>query len=186
MITIMSKYYIMVLSILGIFSLSAQSRSTVEKNQFKINVLLPGFVYEYGFNEKNTLYSEVSSGFGIRTNFLGGTSWLFYPTINEQFRHYFNLNKRALKGKRTAHNSGNFVALNLIYNFREISTNKKLTNDVSSLTIAPVWGLQRTYKRNFNLGLNLGVGYNLNKYHNKFDNRYVPVINFTLGWVIGK
>ena len=172
----MSKYFIIVLSVLGIYSLSAQSKVSVEKNQFKANVLLPGLVYEYGFNARNTLYSNVSSGIGYSSS----SSWEFYPSINEQFRHYYNLDKRALKGKRTACNSGDFVALNAIYNFKAILTNKDLSEDASSLIIAPVWGFQRTYKGNFNLGLNGGVGYNID------DNKSVLIINFTLGWVIGK
>lgn len=178
----MSKYYIMVLSILGIFSLSAQSRSTVEKNQFKINVLSPGFVYEHGFNAKNTLHSEVRTWFGFRSNYYGGSSWFLFPAINEQFRHYYNLDKRALKGKRTAHNSGNFVALNAIYNFKPISLNNDFCEKIPSITIASVWGFQRTYKGKFNLGLDLGVGY----YIDKYEKELIPVMNFTLGWVISK
>jgi hypothetical protein len=48
------------------------------------------------------------------------------------------------------------------------------------LTVGPVWGFERTYKGNFNLGLNMGVGYNIKKY----DNGYNPILNFSLGWVI--
>lgn len=182
----MNKYFIIVLSVFGIYSLSAQSSFSVEKNQFKVNVLLPGFVYEHGFTAKNTLYSEVSFGFGYRSNFYGGSSWLLYPNIHEQFRHYYNLEKRTSKGKKTAHNSGNFIALNAIYNFKEILTNKHLSKEASSFTIGPVWGLQQTYQRNFNLSLNTGIGYNINKYNNKYDNKFVPIINFTLGWVLAK
>lgn len=148
----------------------------------KINILLPGFVYEHGFDAKNTLYSELSLGFGYRSSNFGGSSWSFYPNINEQFRHYYNLDKRASKGKRTAYNSGNFVALNAIYNFKSISSNDNFSEDTSSFTIAPVWGLQRTYGKKINLGFNAGLGYNFDKYENEF----VPVINFTLGWIIGK
>lgn len=34
---------------------NAQEKTVVEKSQFKINVLLPGFVYEHGLSDKNTL-----------------------------------------------------------------------------------------------------------------------------------
>lgn len=62
------------------------------------------------------------------------------------------------------------------------AANNDFSEDTSSFTIAPVWGFQRTYKGNFNLGVNAGIGYNFDKYRNEF----APVINFTLGWVIGK
>jgi hypothetical protein len=45
-----------------------------------------------------------------------------------------------------------------------------------------VWGFQRTYKHKFNLDLNVGAGYGFSKN----DSEFVPVLNFTLGWVIGK
>jgi hypothetical protein len=176
------KGIIIALFILTVISNSnAQDKPSVVKSQFKINVLLPGFVYEHGLSDKNTLYSELSSGIGYSNNAFG-SAWYFYPYINEQFRHYYNLEKRASKEKRTAHNSGNFVAVNGIYNFESISTNESVSSSNASFTIAPVWGFQRTYKGNFNLGLNMGVGYNFGKY----DNEFVPVLNFSLGWVIGK
>ncbi|OOG78501.1 hypothetical protein [Flavobacterium sp. A45] len=160
----------------------AQEIPSVEKNLFKINLLLPGVVYEHGFTTKNTLYSEISMGIGYQTSSFQGNNWSFYPTINEQFRHYYNLEKRAGKGKRTAGNSGNFYGLNAIYYFESINSNTYVSPSDPSLTIAPVWGFQRTYKHKFNLNLNGGVGYNVSKDENEF----VPVLNFTLGWVIGK
>jgi hypothetical protein len=159
----------------------AQNAPSVEKNQFKINVLLPGFVYEYGINNKNTLYSELSAGFGYSSSGFGD-NWNFYPYLQEQFRHYYNLEKRAAKGKVTSHNSGGFVAMAAYYNFKSITTNDSYSSSNSSVVIAPVWGFQRTYKHKFNLDLNLGAGYGFSKN----DSGFAPVLNFTLGWVIGK
>lgn len=160
----------------------AQDIPSVEKNLFKINLLLPGVVYEHGFSNKNTLYSEFSFGLGYSKSAFSGSTWSFYPTINEQFRHYYNLEKRAGKGKRTLGNSGNFYGLNAIYNFESINSNSDFSSSSPSFTIAPVWGFQRTYKHNFNLNLNGGIGYNIDKYNSEI----VPVVNFTIGWVIGK
>jgi hypothetical protein len=174
---------VIVFFILTITSIAqAQDKPAVEKNQFKINVLAPGFVYEHGLDAKNTLYSELSLGLGYRYNSFIGSTWEFYPIIIEQFRHYYNLEKRAAKGKVTAKNSGGYVAMTASYYFESIKTNDSFSPTIPSLTIGPVWGFERTYKRNFNLGLNMGVGYNIDKYNDDF----VPIINFSLGWVIGK
>ena len=172
------------LSALLINVVQAQEGSTsVEKNQFKINLLFPGFVYEHGFNTKNTLYSEVSLGAGYRYNsYYDESNVYFFPMINEQFRHYYNLEKRAAKGKKIARNSGNFLALSGYYNFQSISSNEKYGEYPSSFTLAPVWGLQRTYKGRLNLELTFGAGVNFDKY----DTEFAPIANFTLGWVIGK
>jgi putative salt-induced outer membrane protein YdiY len=178
------NYLFLLLSVLFINAVQAQDEAAtaVEKNQFKINVLFPGFVYEHGFSAKNTLYSEISLGAGYRYNsYYDESNVYLFPMINEQFRHYYNLEKRAAKGKRTAHNSGNFVALSAYYNFQSISTNEKYGEYAPSFTIAPLWGFQRTYKGKFNLEIHLGAGINVDK----FDTQFAPIANFTLGWVIG-
>jgi hypothetical protein len=178
----MKKYFLTLLGLITILNMHAQDKPVVEKNQFKINALLPGVVLEHGFDDKNTLYSELSLGFGYRKSSFSSSAWTFYPSINEQFRHYYNLQKRASKGKVSSHNSGGFLAMAAFYNFKSISTNESVSSTNASFTIAPVWGFQRTYKGNFNLDLNIGVGYNFDKKSSDF----VPVLNFTLGWVIGK
>lgn len=178
----MKKYYFIVLFSILINTVHAQEEAatSVQKNQFKINMLLPGFVYEHGFDAKNTLYSEASLGFGFSSN-SDNSNFAIFPNINEQFRHYYNLEKRAGKGKRTAFNSGNFLALNAIYNFESISTNDDYRESVPSFTVGAIWGLQRTYKRKFNLEFSAGPGVNFDKY----DTEFALIANFTLGWVIG-
>lgn len=176
----MKKQILLFMGLLTLSSIYAQEAPAVEKNQFKINVLVPGVVYEHGFDAKNTIYSELSLGLGYRHNDYLGSTWEFYPTINEQFRHYYNLEKREKKGKVTSHNSGGFVAVSAAYFFRSAVTNDSFSKSTTSLTVGPVWGFERTYKGNFNLGLNMGVGYNIKKY----DHSYNPILNFSLGWVI--
>ena len=159
----------------------AQETPSVEKHQFKINVLLPGFVYEYGLSDTNTLYSELSSGYSFSSNG-NGKNWSFYPYIHEQFRHYYNLKRRASKNKVTSYNSGGYVSGAAYYYFKSIETNDSFLPSKSAFVIAPVWGFQRTYNHRFNLDLNIGAGY----FFSSNNSNFTPVLNFTLGWVIGK
>ena len=178
------NYLFLIFSFLFINAIQAQddAPTSVEKNQFKINLLFPGFVYEHGFSAKNTLYSEASLGLGYRySSYYDESNVYLFPMINEQFRHYYNLEKRASKGKRTARNSGNFIAASAYYNFKSFSTNEKYGEYAPSFTIAPLWGFQRSYKGRFNLEVHLGAGVNFDKY----DTELAPIANFTLGWVIG-
>lgn len=180
------NYFVLFLSVLFITAANAQDDAPVSvvKHQFKINaLLLPGFVYEHGFSTKNTLYSEASIVLGYRHNsWYDESTWYFTPRITEQFRHYYNLEKRAVKGKRTEFNSGNFIALHANYDFQSISANKWFNEEVPSFAIGPVWGIQRTYKRKLNIDLYVGAGVLIDKY----DTEFTPLANFSLGWVIGK
>ncbi|MCD0468636.1 hypothetical protein [Flavobacterium sp. JAS] len=174
--------FLMTLLFNGVYA-QDEAVTSVRKNQFKINMLFPGFVYEHGFSTKNTLYSEACLGAGYRySSYYDESNVYLFPMINEQLRHYYNLEKRAAKGKRTAYNSGNFVAASAYYNFQSISTNSRYGNYAPSFTIAALWGFQRTYKGRFNLEFNVGPGVNFDKY----DTEFSPIVNFTIGWVIGK
>lgn len=180
------KKVIFIITLVGLFKLNAQEKTNVENHLFKVNLFLPGLVYEHGLDAKNTIYSELSTGFGFRKNSFGST-WTFYPVINEQLRHYYNLEKRSLNGKKINGNSGDFLALNAIYNFKSFSTQNNLrNNDDASLVIAPVWGMQRTYTKKFNFNLNAGLGYVFHSNQTYKSNGIVPVFNFSIGWVIGK
>lgn len=178
-------YLFLLLSVLSINAVHAQDETSVSvaKNQFKINVLFPGFVYEHGFSEKNTLYSEASLSLGYSySDFYGKSNVYMIPVITEQLRHYYNLQKRSNKGKRTERNSANYLALNTSGYFKPLSGDTEYFTYVPSSTVAVLWGLQRTYKGRFNLGFNIVPGINFSEIETKFA---LPV-NFTLGWIIGK
>ena len=88
----MNKNYILLfLFIISFSSLQAQDEAptSVVKHQFKINLLLPGFVYEHGFNAKNTLYSEASLGFGFQANSNNSNFAIFLAFFhqNGKFKH---------------------------------------------------------------------------------------------------
>lgn len=156
---------------------------SVNKNLFKINLLPPGITYEHGFTNKLTLNSDVNAGISYHYNSFSGSDWIIFPYIDEQLRHYYNLEKRSLKGKRTANNSANFLAVGALYMFRGKGKYEYI-NDLDGFNLYSVWGLQRTYNSKININLNMGLGYNFSQFS---DVRGVkPIVNFTLGWVIGK
>lgn len=176
------KNKILTLILMSITTSWGQDEVSVNKNLFKLNILAPGIVYEAGLGQKVTLNSELNMGVGYSYDSFSGSQWFLFPFIDEQVRYYYNLEKRANKEKRTANNSGNYVAFGSTYFFESINKNEAISN-LDGLTLSTVWGLQRTYKRNFNSNLGLGVGYNFSP--NEEVSGVVPVVNFTLGWVIG-
>ncbi len=167
------------LFLLAIVFVKAQSSPvTVEQSQFKINFLLPSISYERALSNKSTLYSEFGTSFGLQSGSNTNVNWTFIPFLNEEFRHYYNLEKRASKGKITAGNSGSFFALNAIYNFKSLNTDSKITSQSADFSIIPTWGFQHTGKKGFSTSLNLGYGYGFNKN----GNQGVAMIKLSLGW----
>jgi hypothetical protein len=163
-----------------IFFTNAQEVSVVKHGLFKVNFLNPGLVYEYGLSNNTSLYSELSLGFFYQYSQNFGSSSAFNLIINEQFRYYYNFEKRNYKNKRTTKNSANYLAFTASNSFKPFFLNNtERFYFVNRVEVGPVWGLQRTYKGNFNLDLNFGVGATI--YQN---NNYpiVPIINFSMGW----
>jgi hypothetical protein len=156
--------------------------ATVAKSLFKINFLAPGLEYERGLNESMTLNINTSMGFEIGYNSITGLNTYLYPSLGLQARKYYNLDKRIEKGKNTAFNSGNFIALSAFGSTPSILNNENRVNE-ASYGIGPVWGMQRNYKSGFNLTLALGAGYTKNHFG---ESKVAPLAGLNLGFLIGR
>jgi hypothetical protein len=163
----------------GIF---AQDISGVNKDLAKVNILVPGIVYEHGFSPKLTLYSEASLGFLYNYSSAFGSSSAFNLNLNEQVRYYYNFEKRLADNKRVKNNSANYFGVSAFNSFKPFAGNNlERFVFVNTFSIGPVWGLQRTYKGNFNLDLNLGFAAKVSQYNTK---PIIPIVNFSLGWIV--
>jgi len=83
------------------------------------------------------------------------------PTINLEPRYYYNIAKRAAKGRNTANNSANFITLSLRYSpdWFIISNKENITTE-NTVFIIPKWGIRRSIGTSgFNYEAGLGVGY---------------------------
>ena len=180
----MKKVIIILISLIAIQNLQSQTKATVVKKiQFKIDILTPGLSLENGIGDYSTIYSELGTSLGAhKASNSNKPKFLISPYIKSQYRYYYNFEKRQNKGKNTFKNSGNFIAFSTSYYFKPISNSIYLST-YDGITLAPVWGLQRTYNSGLNINFNTGLGYTISS--NK-SNGIVPIINFTIGWVIGK
>lgn len=176
------KKTITAIFLLSTIFLSAQNSTMgVEKQLFKVNLLLtPGLEYEVGVSKNATLDFRLGTGlvyvrvneeedYGIFLNFEGA------------YRYYYNFEKRTSKGKNTSRNSANYVALTTFF-----ASDDPIIGDLEIDTdyigqVGPVWGFQRTYNSGFNLGLELGLGYTFGG----SDSFVVPIFGFRLGWAFG-
>jgi len=92
------------------------------------------------------------------------------------------MERRLLKGKNIDANTGNYIALSILY-----SSGNSIFGDLqllsnNNLFLGPVYGMQRTYRSGFNFGLEFGVGY----FQNDVDGGVSGRIDFNIGWVIGR
>lgn len=136
--------------------------ATVEKSIFNVQ---PGFlgVYannEYGLSSHIALRTEVGleAGFSIRPD---DSEWAILPVVNLEPRWYYNIEKRAGKGRNVSGNAASFVALSTRFNPDAIiySTNGEIEM-AASLAFIPKWGIRRNIgQSNFNYEAGIGIGY---------------------------
>lgn len=141
---------------------------SVEKNIFTIQAS-PISIFladEYKLSKETVLHAE----FGYKvssvhfTNYYGdgGYKTVFPAVFNIEPRWYYNLDRRAEKGKKTNNNSANFMAMGISYIpsslvIHNLDSNYYLYNE---FLFAPRYGFKRNFgKSNFNYELSFAAGY---------------------------
>ncbi|WP_306014457.1 MULTISPECIES: hypothetical protein [unclassified Allomuricauda] len=152
----------------------------LERHQFQLNLLSPGFTYELGLFKNQSVSSNL--GFGLATYEEG---YVFGLAMNNRYRYYHNFNRRARLDKNTSGNSGNYIAAAqaIFFSQLQISTNVDAVGDFNLGFFGMVYGIQRTYEKGFNFNVELGAGYYRG---DGVPSGYGPLINVTLGWVATK
>jgi len=132
-----------------------EKEASVEKSVFGIQVGVFSF---WGYNELKltnqvVLRSEIGVG-GVNSGSIGAV-------IAVEPRWYYNLKRRANKGKRIDGNSGNYFSLRGRYHVHSMSRGAE--NSIYYLLVAPTWGIRRNIGKHFNyeagVGAGLGFGY---------------------------
>ncbi|MBZ9787016.1 hypothetical protein LB456_06050 [Psychroflexus sp. CAK57W] len=155
-----------------IFKISAQDQNTtsqvsVEKSIYGIQA---GFLGSWLYNESRlsdefALRSQVGFDFrigGVREFESFGPNEDFYGILHLSLepRWYYNLVKRAKKGKTIDRNSGNFIALLASTNLESVSftTNDRIQS-LDQIRFVPKWGIRRSLGKHFNYEAGFGFGY---------------------------
>ena len=149
----------------------------LERHQFQLNLLSPGFTYELGLFKNQSVSSSL--GFGLATYEEG---YVFGLAMNNRYRYYHNFNRRTRMDKNTSGNSGNYIAAAqaIFFSQLQISTNVDAVGDFNLGFFGMVYGIQRTYEKGFNFNVELGAGYYRG---DGVPSGYGPLINVTFGWV---
>jgi hypothetical protein len=82
----------------------------------------------------------------------------FLPSINGQYRYYYDMTRRLDKSKRIDGNSGNYLSASVtMFTSDVILSNIGLGSGIVGF-VGPVYGIQRTYLKGFNYTMEFGLG----------------------------
>jgi len=154
--------------------------SHLERHQFKLNLLSPGFTYELGIFKNQS----ISTNLGLATATYE-EGYVFGLAMNNRYRYYHNFDRRERLDKNTSGNSGNYIAAAqaIFFSQLRVATDVEGPDDFNLGFYGMVYGIQRTYEKGFSFNLELGAGYYRG---DGVPNGYGPLINFAFGWVATK
>lgn len=164
-----------------------QDTTGVEKSTYGIQTGLLG-VYGYGehkLGNKLALRTEAGLDMNLINNQWAGNDAFFTPKISIEPRYYYNIDKRAKKGKNVKNNASNYLSLFINHrpNWFEIPSKENI-DVVPDLLIAPTWGMKRNISDNFNFELGLGLGYYRIFYkHNKNKSELGVNLSLRIGYI---
>lgn len=167
----------------------AQESAKLQK-VFRANILNPGVEIELPISQKSIISINPGVGFNFsydELHFPGGETGLSYyiaPFLDLSCKHIYNYDKRFDSGKSNSFNSGNYLGVRCLINFKEVAKNNIIRTDKIDFAVGPTWGIQRSYKNVhflFDVGpvyfsdtkgnngffpimLQLNIGYNLKKW----------------------
>ena len=147
----------------------------LERHQFQVNLLLPGFTYEFGLMPNLTAGASV--GLGIATPREGYSVAPAYLVFS---RYYHNLKRRNRNGRSVRGNSGNYFAIAFNHYFVEWELLGNLDNEGRDLIfLGGIYGIQRSYSNGFSFGIEAGAGH---YFRNRIGNGLGPAFNLRIGW----
>jgi hypothetical protein len=140
----------------------AETTATVEKSIFNVQT---GFLGLYANNEYRlsnhiALRTEVGlePGFTIRPD---DSEWSLLPMINLEPRYYYNIEKRAGKGRNVSGNAASFFTVSVRCNpDLVLYSTQEDAKMATFLAFIPKWGIRRNIgTSNFNYEAGIGIGY---------------------------
>lgn len=133
----------------------------LEKSVFGVQTGVLGIYgyHEYQLAEKVALRTEIGLDASIFNSPFTNSNVVFFPKFSLEPRYYYNINKRAEKGKNTTNNAANFLSLYTNYRPNWFIIPDDNLEIIPDLLIAPTWGMKRNISNHFNYELGAGLGY---------------------------
>lgn len=163
----MNKLYLYVLIVnLTLISgkLFSQSNDNSLTKVSRINLLNPGFEYEFPVSKKSVLSANLGLGLGIpykaldQTGRGNGFVFMVEPFFDIEYKYLYNFNKRIEQNKNTKFNSANYFGMRFLTRGYTIADYNMYRPNNFDFAIVPVWGLQRSSSKMYYL-IDIGLGY---------------------------
>jgi hypothetical protein len=91
------------------------------------------------------------------------TTTIFAPYVTLEPRWYYGLDRRSKLGRNTTNNSSNYISLKTSFISSKTPIIKNGDFDVvSAIMIVPMYGIRRSFAKNFNYQFSGGYGYQYN------------------------
>ncbi len=164
---------ISVFFILSLLFLSAGAQieedypATNGNGSLRLDILSLGIGGEVQLTETFTLEAALLMGFNLKVSSTFSevsTLFLIVPAARTQMRYYFNREKRISKGKSIYNNSGLFTGVHIGYNYSDIYSSEEPAQIGQGMACGPIFGVQRTWKNNLQLGFSIGLGVAWNEF----------------------
>ena len=146
-----------------LFTTAEAQNRTVEKSIFGVQIGFFGldFYNEARLTDKLALRSEIS----LYSEVWGGdmyseTGFMIFPILSIQPKFYYNIERRAEKGRNTKNNSANYFGLKIKFapDLFVISNNDNMFI-YNQIHFVPNFGIRRNFGEKFNYEFNIGLGY---------------------------
>ncbi len=140
---------IMSLVICGMNSVFGQNTSKT-KHLFVLNIVNPGFVYEYSISDKSKI--SVNLGYGILMSYpeltmiQTNTALFLSSFFDMHYRYIYDNERRIRKNKNMLYDSGNFLGIRLVGRGKNYGSSLVRTDNID-FAVGPTWGIQRSIKR---------------------------------------
>jgi len=123
--------------------------------------------YEHPIARTQTLFAEIGMGAdaplreeknGLLEKDRNRWTLALYPAASLGYRNYYNIQKRARTGRKTAYNSANYIGINMMLNpLGNVHESAYFEADKqTSFRAAAVWGLRRSLGKSFTFDFNIG------------------------------
>jgi len=139
------------------------------------------YSYEHALGKQAVLNGQLMLRTGLASNYFiteGKTFYAVVPFLRVEPRYYYNLLKRAGKGKKTVNNSANYLALSINQSLNPIIKNMDF-NFINEFSAIPKWGIKRALGQHIFYETAIGVGY---RYNRVDKSRASSGFNFQLGY----